>query len=313
MRDKKSDLVAKRLEINGIVQGVGFRPFVFQLATENSLCGEIANTSDGVCIIVEGDLLSIEMFCRNISQKKPPLAQITRIHITEETVKGYSCFSIVSSKGHQNLKSTLISPDVSICDDCLSELFDPTNRRYHYPFINCTNCGPRYTIIDNIPYDRPYTSMKHFQMCPDCQAEYDNPTDRRFHAQPNACFRCGPMVSLHTRSGETVATDNPIEKTIELLQAGKIIAIKGLGGYHLAVDAENNQAVANLRKKKNREEKPFALMARDLEKIQEFAELRYRRGKKNPPVPGPPHCHFTQKRDTIPLPGWWHPATDIWE
>jgi hydrogenase maturation protein HypF len=273
MQDRKSDLTAKRLEISGIVQGVGFRPFVFQLAGEYSLCGEIANTADGVSIVVEGNSQDIALFCKNISLKKPPLARITHMTVTEETVKGHSDFSIVSSKGHLNLKSALISPDVSICQDCLSELFDPANRRFHYPFINCTNCGPRYTIIDNIPYDRACTSMKHFQMCPECRTEYDDPLNRRFHAQPNACFQCGPMVSLHTDQGKPVETDHPIEETIALLRAGKIIAVKGLGGFHLAVDAENNNAVAGLRKKKNREEKPFALMARDLDKIREFAEL----------------------------------------
>lgn len=273
MRDKKTDCVAKRLKINGIVQGVGFRPFIFQLAVGNRLCGKIENTADGVSIFVEGTPENIESFCRTIPVKKPPIAQITHMLISDAPVKGYSNFSIQSSKGHQELKSTLISPDVSICNDCLSELFDPKNRRFHYPFINCTNCGPRYTIIDHIPYDRPYTSMKHFQMCPECREEYDDPLDRRFHAQPNACFRCGPMVSLHTDKGEKVETGNPIQKTIELLKAGKIIAIKGLGGFHLAVDAENNNAVANLRRKKTREEKPLALMARDIEKIKEFAEL----------------------------------------
>ncbi|MBA4367151.1 MAG: carbamoyltransferase HypF [Desulfobacterium sp.] len=273
MRDKKSDHVAKRLKINGIVQGVGFRPFIFQLAVGNRLCGKIENTADGVSIFVEGTPENIESFCQTIPVKKPPIAQITHMFISDAPVKGYSNFSIGSSKGHQKLKSTLISPDVSICDDCLSELFNPANRRFHYPFINCTNCGPRYTIIEHIPYDRPYTSMKHFQMCPECQEEYDDPLDRRFHAQPNACFRCGPMVSLHTDKGEKVETGNPIQKTIELLKAGKIIAIKGLGGFHLAVDAENNNAVANLRRKKYREEKPLALMAHDIEKLKEFAEL----------------------------------------
>ncbi|RPJ82482.1 MAG: carbamoyltransferase HypF, partial [Deltaproteobacteria bacterium] len=273
MRDKKSDRVAKKVKINGIVQGVGFRPFIFQLAAGNRLCGKIENTADGVSIFVEGAPENIESFCRTIPVKKPPIAQITHMFISDEPVRGYSTFSIQSSKGHQELKSTLISPDISICNDCLSELFDPANRRFHYPFINCTNCGPRYTIIDHIPYDRPYTAMKHFQMCPECQEEYDDPLDRRFHAQPNACFRCGPMVSLHTDKGEKIEAENPIQKTIELLKAGKIIAIKGLGGFHLAVDAENNNAIARLRRKKYREEKPLALMAHDIEKIKEFAEL----------------------------------------
>jgi hydrogenase maturation protein HypF len=273
MRDRKSDHVAKGLKINGIVQGVGFRPFIFQLAAENNLCGEISNTSEGVSIFIQGTPRDVEAFCQSIPLKKPPLAQLTHINTFEESVRWYTDFQIVSSKGHQNRKATLISPDVSICDDCLTELFDPTDRRFHYPFINCTNCGPRYTIINNIPYDRPYTSMKNFQMCPECQEEYDNPLDRRFHAQPNACAQCGPMVSLYTSNGKKIEDTDPIQKTVELLKAGKIVAIKGLGGFHLAVDAENNNAVTNLRRKKIREEKPFALMAHDLGKIREFAQM----------------------------------------
>ncbi|MBT7084891.1 MAG: carbamoyltransferase HypF, partial [Desulfobacterales bacterium] len=186
------------------------------------------------------------------------------------SIKNFSSFSITKSS-EQNLKSTLISPDISICQKCLSELFDPENRRYQYPFINCTNCGPRYTIIDNIPYDRPNTSMKHFKMCDKCRIEYDEPTDRRFHAQPNACDKCGPAVILYDIDRNVVPADDYIKETARLLREGNIIAIKGLGGFHLAVDGENKEAVLRLRKRKNREEKPFALMSYDIKTINKYA------------------------------------------
>ena len=179
------DYVAKKLNINGIVQGVGFRPFVYKLASRHEIKGDVSNTSSGVVIHIEGIRDNIESFCRDLAEESPPLAHITETSIHPETVKGFKKFSIAQSVG-QAVHSTLISPDVSICDDCLRELFDPDDRRFQYPFINCTNCGPRYTIISDIPYDRPKTSMKHFKMCKMCQDEYDDPANRRFHAQPNA-------------------------------------------------------------------------------------------------------------------------------
>ncbi len=181
------DYVARRLEASGIVQGVGFRPFVYQLAKKYHLKGDVANTSSGVTIYVEGALSNIESFSRDLAQKNPPLSCITKISVHPEAVKNTNGFTIAKSKNSTG-KSALISPDVSVCDDCLRELFDPADRRYQYPFINCTNCGPRYTIIDDIPYDRPKTSMKHFKMCKRCQTEYDDPENRRFHAQPNGCL-----------------------------------------------------------------------------------------------------------------------------
>ncbi len=262
--------VSRQLDINGIVQGVGFRPFVLRLANRYGINGKIANTSSGVSIRIEGIQKKIESFCNNLTKESPPLAHITEILIHSEPLVHFSDFTIAKSRNYAS-KSTLISPDVSICPDCLSELLDPGDRRYQYPFINCTNCGPRYTIIDDIPYDRPNTSMKQFTMCPDCQAEYDNPYDRRFHAQPNACPDCGPHLELCDNSGKRIPDQNPIKRTVELLREGNIVAIKGLGGFHLAVDAENHKAVCRLRKRKLREEKPFAIMSYDVNRIRKYA------------------------------------------
>jgi len=262
--------VARRIKVNGIVQGVGFRPFVYQLANRYRLNGDVANTSSGVVIHVEGPPNNVESFSRDLPRKCPPLARITRISLHHEPVKDFKGFSIIASRDTAS-SNTLISPDVSICDPCRKEMFDPEDRRFGYPFINCTNCGPRYTIIDDIPYDRPKTSMKHFKMCPVCQAEYDDPGNRRFHAQPNACQECGPHVSLFDRGRKKVNTSNPIEKTATLLKQGFIVAVKGLGGFHLAVDAENTDAVAVLRERKHREEKPMAVMSLDVTDIRKYA------------------------------------------
>jgi hydrogenase maturation protein HypF len=265
--------VAKRLKVNGIVQGVGFRPFVFQLADQYDLKGEVANTSSGVCIHIEGPPEHIASFEKDLSEKSPPLACIVEISSQRSAVKNHAEFSIVKSKGQSEM-STLISPDVSVCDDCLSEMLDPDDRRFRYPFINCTNCGPRYTIIDDIPYDRPKTSMRHFKMCLRCQTEYDDPTNRRFHAQPNACADCGPHVGLYdNRKNEIIQHQDAVDKAAELLQKGYVLAIKGLGGFHLAADAANTDAVRRLRNRKLRQEKPFAIMSYDLEAIRRYARL----------------------------------------
>ena len=263
---------AKRIEVNGIVQGVGFRPFVFKLAHQYDLKGEVANTAAGVSIHIEGPPEYIQAFETDLAAKCPPLAHIVKISGRSESVKPYADFRIVKSRS-QTRVSTLISPDVSICDDCLRELFDPRDRRYLYPFINCTNCGPRYTIIDDIPYDRPKTSMRHFKMCNACQSEYDDPTDRRFHAQPNACAECGPFISLYINHREPFDTDDPVKKAADLIRQGQIVALKGLGGFHLVADAENGEAVRRLRNRKMREEKPFAIMSIDLECIREYAHV----------------------------------------
>jgi hydrogenase maturation protein HypF len=263
---------AKRIEVNGIVQGVGFRPFVYYLAHQYDLKGEVANTAAGVSIHIEGPPEYIQAFETDLAAKCPPLAHIVKISGRSESVKPYADFRIVKSRS-QTRVSTLISPDVSICDDCLRELFDPRDRRYLYPFINCTNCGPRYTIIDDIPYDRPKTSMRHFKMCNACQSEYDDPSDRRFHAQPNACAECGPFISLYINHREPFDTDDPVKKAADLIRQGQIVALKGLGGFHLVADAENGEAVRRLRNRKMREEKPFAIMSIDLECIREYAHV----------------------------------------
>jgi hydrogenase maturation protein HypF len=263
---------ARRLEVNGIVQGVGFRPFIYNLANRYGLKGEVANTSCGVIITIEGSRNNIESFSRDLTEKRPPLSHIVEITQYQEALDNRKEFKIVPSSGTAPM-STLISPDVSICEDCRHELFDRQDRRYHYPFINCTNCGPRYTIIEDIPYDRPKTSMKPFKMCSRCQAEYDDPANRRFHAQPNACNVCGPRVALCGSDGEVIQTPDPIVKTAVLLKQGNILAIKGLGGFHLAADAENDNALLRLRKRKRREEKPLALMSYNLDRIRRYAEI----------------------------------------
>jgi len=265
--------VAKRLKVNGIVQGVGFRPFVFQLAEKFSLNGEVSNTSSGVSIHIEGSPQNVADFEKDLAENSPPLAYIVEISSKTKTVQNHTDFAIVKSKAQAKM-STLISPDVTVCDDCRAEMLAPGNRRYHYPFINCTNCGPRYTIIDDIPYDRPKTSMRHFKMCPQCQAEYDDPNNRRFHAQPNACADCGPHVDLFDNRRQLITSGGDgVKKAAELLKQGNILAVKGLGGYHLAADAANTDAVKRLRRRKLREEKPFAVMSYDLEAIDQYARV----------------------------------------
>ncbi len=263
---------ARRIEINGIVQGVGFRPFVYQLAREHGLRGRVANTAGGVNIHLEGPSQSLDAFLADIERRKPPLAHIVEVHAAPAEVEGPADFVIVPSEGGES-RSTLISPDVAMCADCRAELFDPGDRRFRYPFINCTNCGPRYTIIDDVPYDRPKTSMRSFVMCPQCQAEYDDPDDRRFHAQPNACPECGPRVTLYDGEHNQIVADDPIAGAADLLKEGRILAVKGLGGFHLAVDARNDAAVARLRERKHREEKPLAIMVPDLAAAGRYARF----------------------------------------
>ncbi len=263
---------AQAIHINGIVQGVGFRPFVYQLARSHHLSGEVSNTSNGVTIHVEGADDDLTAFKDALANQAPPLAHIVEVVATVVAPRHLDDFTITKSHGSDQ-RATLISPDVSVCDDCLAEMFDPKDRRFGYPFTNCTNCGPRYTIIDDIPYDRPKTSMRHFTMCPQCQAEYDDPNDRRFHAQPNACSKCGPRVALYDAHRVLVETDDPIGHAAEMLRNGRILAIKGLGGFHLCVDALNDGAVERLRRRKVREEKPLAVMSPDVETISRYAEM----------------------------------------
>jgi hydrogenase maturation protein HypF len=263
---------ARQIDVNGIVQGVGFRPFIYQLAATRGLRGQVVNTASGVTIHVEGTPAQIDAFIADISAKKPPLATIVELQDAETKWLGHEDFRIAKSTAG-NTRATLISPDVCVCADCRRELFDPADRRYGFPFINCTNCGPRYTIINDIPYDRPKTSMHPFTMCAACQAEYDDPNNRRFHAQPNACSACGPKMMLHDPSGRTIASEDPITRAAELLKEGHILAVKGLGGFHLAVDATNDAAVERLRRRKHREEKPLAVMSADLDSISRYAEV----------------------------------------
>ncbi|MFH1350075.1 MAG: carbamoyltransferase HypF [Pseudomonadota bacterium] len=258
--------------IKGIVQGVGFRPFIYQLAKRYNLSGHVTNTSNGVDLEVEGLHENIECFFKSILSETPPLAYISSIERSDLPLKNDLIFEIKESRSGQE-RTTLISPDVSICDDCLRELKDTKDRRFQYPFINCTNCGPRYTIIKDIPYDRAMTTMKKFKMCAACQSEYEDPANRRFHAQPNACWDCGPRLFLHNWKGDSMDCNNPIVEAIDLLKKGSIVAIKGLGGFHLAVDATNHKAVVRLRKRKHREEKPLAIMVRDLHSALEIAHV----------------------------------------
>lgn len=281
-----SNPIGARIHISGIVQGVGFRPFVYGLATDLKLNGWVKNTSAGVEIEVEGSSQSIQDFTTRLRNQAPPLAIIDDFKVETCATNGYTNFAIIKSEAIP-LAFQPISPDVSICDDCLNELFNPKDRRYHYPFINCTNCGPRFTIIENIPYDRPNTTMSGFDLCPECLAEYTDPLDRRFHAQPVACPNCGPHVWLEFNPQRSVPENQAITdegnsspeswgaltKTQQLLIAGKIIAIKGLGGFHIACDATNPLAVEELRKRKLRVDKPFAVMMPNIDTIRKHCYL----------------------------------------
>ncbi len=260
--------VRKRISVSGIVQGVGFRPHVYRLACRYGLDGYVRNTASGVMIEVQGPDATLNEFVKYLEFEAPPLARITSLCVEETTCLSETGFAIFSSDAGE-AADTLIAPDIATCTDCLRELFDPADRRYLYPFINCTNCGPRFTILRRIPYDRPNTSMAAFPMCRTCQAEYDDPLSRRFHAQPNACWDCGPRLALLDAEGDAVVGD-PIDQAIEFLKAGYIIAIKGLGGFHLSVDATNAAAVAELRRRKRRFEKPLAVMALDGSRAEEF-------------------------------------------
>jgi len=250
--------------VQGIVQGVGFRPFVYNLAVSLGLSGFVLNTTACVVIEVEGDFGAVQRFRDELTSRAPVLAQVDRIMESTLEAAGYRDFEIRKSAGDRE-QLVLVPPDIATCDDCRRDLTDPANRRFRYPFTNCTNCGPRYTITRDIPYDRPSTTMSEFPMCAACQSEYENPADRRFHAQPNACPVCGPWVELWDRDKPVAARGEALGRAVALLREGHIIAIKGLGGFHLACDAANNAAVRQLRERKRRTDKPFAVMVRDLE------------------------------------------------
>lgn len=288
----------QKIIIEGIVQGVGFRPFIYQLAQRLCLVGTVGNDTRGVTIEVQGESAILQDFLAAIEKEKPPLASIQRIKVEMVPVQPSPDFSIVKSSLDETRRAQ-VAPDTFVCDACLQELFDATDRRYLYPFINCTNCGPRYTIVTGIPYDRPLTTMADFPLCGDCQAEYNDPGCRRFHAQPNACPACGPKLRLQDATGEDLCIENPVQETISRLKNGEIVAIKGLGGYHLAVDAANQAAVLELRRRKHRDEKPFALMARDLDTVRRLAcvgdvETRLLQGFERPIV-------LLQKKSTAGL------------
>lgn len=264
--------IRRRIEVSGIVQGVGFRPYVYRLATDRHLTGSITNTSSGVTIEVQGPQAPIDDFVRRLPQEAPPLAHITDVSVREVPCNGDREFRIIASRTGEAVH-TLISPDVATCDDCLRELLDPKDRRYRYTFINCTNCGPRFTIVRDIPYDRPRTSMAMFCMCPACQGEYEDPLNSRFHAQPNACWNCGPQLQLWDREGRVLEKEDPVLATVSALKSGQVVAMKGLGGFHLAADATNASAVNLLRERKRRVEKPFAIMVPNLEAAEELCDV----------------------------------------
>lgn len=259
-----------RLLIKGVVQGVGFRPFIYQLANRHNLAGFVLNSGEGVVVEAEGELKDLERFRHALKPEAPPRASIESISPRIMHVQGDSDFVIKASVAQPD-EFQLVSPDIATCDDCASEVFDPADRRFRYPFTNCTNCGPRFTIIEDMPYDRPQTTMSKFAMCPDCRAEYEDPNNRRFHAQPNACPVCGPQLTFIKNSGETIAgNEDALAAAVGMLQAGLVVAVKGLGGFQLACDAANEDAVRRLREKKQRYGKPLAVMAETIEDAEEF-------------------------------------------
>ncbi|MEP7010099.1 MAG: carbamoyltransferase HypF [Acidobacteriota bacterium] len=290
--------IRHRLSVGGIVQGVGFRPFVYSLATRYGLGGSVRNVAGGVAIEIEGPAENVAAFERNLSAEAPPLAAIDEIRIEERTPGGERGFKIETS-GAAEAVPTPVSPDVAVCDACLSELFDPADRRYRYPFINCTDCGPRFTIIASLPYDRPRTTMRAFAMCSRCQAEYDDPKSRRFHAQPNACPECGPSLTFRVAGRGSAPQPEALLAAGRALDAGEVVAIKGIGGFHLACDATSDRAVAELRRRKGRGDKPFAVMVPDLDVARRLAilsadEERLLAGRERPIV-------LVEKRQGLPL------------
>ncbi|HKN08396.1 MAG TPA: carbamoyltransferase HypF, partial [Pseudomonadota bacterium] len=261
----------KRIEVRGIVQGVGFRPFVYRLADALELDGFVRNDGDGVTIEVQGDPAIIAAMARRIAEDAPPRARVDSIALRDRALRDGTGFAILDSAPGR--ATTAIGPDSAICFECLRELCDPADRRYRYAFINCTHCGPRYTITRTLPYDRSMTTMAEFAQCAACLREYRSPLDRRFHAEPNACPECGPRVALLDAGGSVLTDDDPIAATIARIRHGEVVAIKGLGGFHLACNARNGAAVAALRARKAREEKPFAVMAANVASLARFADI----------------------------------------
>lgn len=275
------------IQVKGIVQGVGFRPFVYRLAKKYLVDGWVLNATDGVFIHAEAEAKLLDEFVVELSENPPAASKVEEVTLKEVPLEDFDSFEIRFSDAGAVEKTTLVSPDLATCDDCATELFNPNDRRYRYPFINCTNCGPRFTIIEKLPYDRKSTSMKHFPMCEQCADEYGDPLDRRFHAQPDACFECGPHVSWREHEGGDIEaplaptrwgttreeSDVIFARAVELLLAGKILAVKGLGGFHLVCDAHNPEAVALLRARKRREGKAFAVMMGKVEAVRDVCEV----------------------------------------
>ena len=269
---ERDDVVRRRLEVRGIVQGVGFRPFVYRLARDLALDGWIRNDATGVTIEVEGDVAHIESLAHGLREQAPALARVDSVALREcAPERNGSGFAILESGGGR--AATAIGPDSALCSDCLREMLDPDDRRYRYAFINCTNCGPRYTITHHLPYDRATTSMAAFKQCAACLGEYRSPLDRRFHAEPNACAECGPQLTFLDVRGQSVTGIDPVAEAVTRLLRGDIVAVKGLGGFHLACDARNAVAVDRLRARKAREEKPFAVMVANIASAQAWAEI----------------------------------------
>ncbi len=265
--------VRVKIALRGAVQGVGFRPFVHRLATELALTGWVNNSSQGVFVEVESPRPALEQFLRRLETEKPPRSSIQSMETTWLDAVGFQKFEIRSSETGGD-KTTLVLPDLATCPDCLREIFDPKNRRFRYPFTNCTRCGPRFSIIESVPYDRANTSMKKFAMCPSCQAEYENPSDRRFHAQPNACPVCGPHLEIWNPAGDAIlGGDEALLAAAQAIRRGKIVAVKGIGGFHLLADARNETAIQLLRDRKHREEKPFAVMFPSLAAIKQVCKV----------------------------------------
>ncbi|NIQ59621.1 MAG: carbamoyltransferase HypF, partial [Gammaproteobacteria bacterium] len=249
------------MDIRGAVQGVGFRPFLYRLAGRLQLAGWAQNTAQGVVVEVEGADADLRAFLVAVERDKPACARVAGLESTWLDAAGYTGFAIRESVASGD-KSASLLPDIATCADCLAEVLDPGNRRWLYPFTNCTQCGPRYTVLESLPYDRPHTTMKHFTLCAACRAEYEDPGNRRFHAQPNACPDCGPHLELWDPRGTPLARHHEaLRNTADRIRAGHIVAVKGLGGFHLVVDARNEAAVRRLRRRKHREEKPFAILA----------------------------------------------------
>jgi len=266
-------MIQAQIRVSGQVQGVGFRPFVYRLAHELGLAGWVRNDGEGVEIAIEGDHPQVMRLIERLQSEPPALARVEQVtHKLAHTTTGLRGFSITESKAGKVL--TGMAPDMAVCPDCLAELFDPDDRRYRHPFINCIHCGPRYTLTARLPYDRANTSMAKFAQCPACQLEYDTPSTRRFHGQPNACPECGPHLSLFDARWQPVETDDPIAAAVKLIEAGQVVAVKGIGGFHLVCDARNAAAVAGLRSGKQREEKPFAVMVLNTFSAQRYAQFR---------------------------------------